>query len=329
MIRACPKCKAKNRLPTDGNVNQLGRPVCASCGNYLFPENSESETNSFQTAEFGTVYIHKHVKGQNVKVGETKNSNSEDRRRDYAKVHQTEGFEPHKDYPVLVGARQDIEKRAHKILRSQGYGMSFGTAREIFACTPDIAEAAVEKAIAESEINRIEQEKQRQQQIKRDKLAKAKAKYDAQLKVFIEGWLREWEASQWVKSKKAELNKFVASNSFEKEGKRTFFNYCLLIVGWYFLICGVGFLFGTLRAIFDPIAGMSHLGQILLIGGASAVCLWVGRLFTQDIVLPVPDDEALFKKVAMGEEIETNKQTIIANARNDFEKHFTLKDFYE
>ncbi len=207
MIIGCPKCKAKNRLPTNGDADQLGRPVCASCRNYLFPENFENETNSSSTAEFGTVYIHKHVKGQNVKVGETKNSNSEDRRIDYANKHKTEGFEPHKDYPVFLHARQDIEKRAHKILRSQGYGMSFGTAREIFACTPEIAEAAVEKAFAESEVNRIELEKQRLQQIKKDKLAKAKAKYDGQLEVFAEGLLREWEASQWVKSKRLSLLK--------------------------------------------------------------------------------------------------------------------------
>ena len=91
MIRDCPECKAKNRLPTDGDVNQLGRPVCASCGNYLFPENSESETNSSSTTQIGIVYIHKHIKGQNVKVGETK-SNSADRLRDYSKAHSLEGF---------------------------------------------------------------------------------------------------------------------------------------------------------------------------------------------------------------------------------------------
>jgi len=201
MIRACPNCNAKNRLPTDGDANQLGRPVCASCGNHLFPENHENETNSSSTTQIGIVYIHKHIKGQNVKVGETK-SNSADRLRDYSKAHSLEGFIWHKDYEVPLKARQDVEKRAHNILKSQDFGMSFGTAREIFACTPEIAEAAVEKAIAESEVNRIELEKQRLQQIKNDKLAKAKAKYDAQLEVFAEGWLREWEASQWVKSKR-------------------------------------------------------------------------------------------------------------------------------
>lgn len=321
MIRACPKCKAKNRLPTDGDVNQLGRPVCASCGNHLFPENFENETNSFQTVEFGTVYIHKHVKGQNVKVGETKNSNSEDRRRDYAKVHQTEGFEPHKDYPVLVGARQDIEKRAHKILRSQGYGMSFGTAREIFACTPEIAEAAVEKAIAESEVNRIEEEKQRQQQIKRDKLAKAQAKYDEQLEKFIEGWLREWEGSHWVKSKRSVLAKFVTETPFEEE--KTQIGAVPLFYGLMFLLLGVFFVFSTLTGKIESPEPVATLIMIFTSFGLGFLCLKIKSTITE------PNKEALAKKVAMEEEIETNKQTIIANAINDFEKHFTLKNFYE
>ena len=329
MIRACPNCNAKNRLPTDGDANQLGRPVCASCGNYLFPENSESETNSFQTGEIGYIYILARKSGKIVKVGETSRDPSK-RHKEYVAEYKLRDFELFRTFEVPLNARKDIEKLAHQKLQHLRLSLlEQGGAREIFECDTATAVKAIEEAKAESEINRIEQEKQRQQQIKRDKLAKAQAKYDKQLEVFREGWLREWEASQWVKSKKAELNKFVANNSFEREGKRTFFNYCLLIVGWYFLICGVGLVFGTLRAIFDPIAGMSHLGQILLIAGASAVCFWMGRLFTQDIVLPVPDDEALSKKVAMEEEIETNKQTIIANARNDFEKHFTLKDFYE
>ena len=328
MIRACPKCKAKNRLPTDGDADQLGRPVCASCGYYLFPDNFESETNSSSTAEFGTVYIHKHIKGQNVKVGETKNSNSEDRRIDYANKHKTEGFEPHKDYPVFLHARQDIEKRAHKILRSQGYGMSFGTAREIFACTPEIAEAAVEKAKAESEVNRLELAKQRQQQIKRDKLAKAKAKYDAQLEKFTEGWLREWETSQWVKSKRLLLNEFVVGTSFEKEGKRNFGGYFLLILGWYFIFCGGMMFLGIIRAIFDPIPNIGF-GSLLMLVAFGAGLIWMGKGCVRYPISPVPDQEALTKKEAMEEEIETSKQTTIATARNDFEKHFTLENFYD
>ena len=330
MITSCPKCKAKNRLPTDGDADQLGRPVCASCGYYLFSDNFESETNSSSTTQIGIVYIHKHIKGQNVKVGETK-SNSADRLRDYSKAHSLEGFIRHKDYEVPLKARQDVEKRAHNILKSQGFGMSFGTAREIFACTPEIAEAAVEKAIAESEVNRIELAKQRQQQIKRDKLAKAQAKYDEQLEKFIEGWLREWEASQWVKSKRLSLDEFDAANSFEKKGKRNFGDYCWLGLGWYFMLVGVGFVLGTLRSIFDPASSMSHIGQVLMLGTMTAVFCWMGSWLIKDfgIVLPLPDEEALAQKAAMEEEIETKKQTIIANATNDFEKHFTLQNFYD
>ena len=136
MLIGCPKCKAKNRLPTDGGADQLGHPVCASCENYLFPDNFESETNSSSTAQIGIVYILKHIKGQNVKVGETK-SNSADRLRDYSKAHSLEGFRWQEDYKVPLKARQDVEKRAHNILKSQDFGMSFGTAREIFARTPE------------------------------------------------------------------------------------------------------------------------------------------------------------------------------------------------
>ena len=121
--------------------------------------------------------------------------------RDYSKVHSLKGFTWHKDYEVPLKARQDIEKRAHKILELQGFGMSFGSAKEIFACTPEIAEAAVEKAISESDIARIERAKQLQREIERQRTAKAKVKYDTKLKTFTEERLRKWESSPWVKSK--------------------------------------------------------------------------------------------------------------------------------
>ena len=317
-----------NPIEIEGEPSFLRKQKCSACGSALFPDEFESQTIKSSDSEIGIVYILIHVKGQNVKVGETK-SNSADRLRDYSKVHSLKGFTWHKDYEVPLKARQDIEKRAHKILEAQGFGMSFGSAKEIFACTPEIAEVAVEKAISESDIARLERKKQRRREEERQRREKAEIEYDAKLETFTKERLGKWDSSPWVKSKKAALNKFVASNSFEKEGKRTFFNYCLLIVGWYFLICGVGFVLGTLRAIFDPIAGMNHLGQILLIGGAAAGCLWMGRLFTQDIVLPVPDDEALSKKAAMEEEIELKKEEQMKNAEAHFKNHFKLEDFYK
>ena len=238
MIRACPKCKAKNRLPTDGNVNQLGRPVCASCGNYLFPENSESETNSFQTGEIGYIYILARKSGKIVKVGETSRDPSK-RHKEYVAEYKLRDFELFRTFEVPLNARKDIEKLAHQKLQHLRLSLlEQGGAREIFECDTATAVKAIEEAKAESEINRIEQEKQRQQQIKRDKLAKAQANYDEQLEKFIEGWLREWEGSHWVKSKKSVLDKFVAGTPFEKEGKRTSFDYFVISLGWLLLILG-------------------------------------------------------------------------------------------
>ena len=38
---------------------------------------------------------------------------------------------------------------------------------------------------------------------------------------------------------------------------------------------------------------------------------------------------SLIKKVAMEAEFETNRQAKIATARGNFEKHFTLENFYD
>ena len=65
MIRACPNCNAKNQLPTDGDANQLGRPVCASCGNHLFPENHENETSKQTTIATARNDFEKHFTLEN------------------------------------------------------------------------------------------------------------------------------------------------------------------------------------------------------------------------------------------------------------------------
>ena len=328
MIRDCPECKAKNRLPTDGNVNQLGRPVCARCGNYLFPENSESETNSFQTGEIGYIYILARKSGKIVKVGETSRDPSK-RHKEYVAEYKLRDFELFETFEVPLNARKDIEKLAHQKLQHLRLSLlEQGGAREIFECDTATAVKAIEEAKAESEINRIEQEKQRQQQIKRDKLAKAQAKYDEQLEKFIKGRLREWEHSRWVKSKRSVLEKFVTETPFEKEGQRTISDYFVLLLGWYFLIIGILAILGGIRSIVDPIPE-NGLGTSLLILTFGGAAIWFGKAWISYPIPLVPNKEALAKKAALEEEIETNKQTTIATARNDFEKHFTLKDFYE
>ncbi|MDC0425091.1 GIY-YIG nuclease family protein [bacterium] len=321
MIRACPNCNAKNRLPTDGDANQLGRPVCASCGNYLFPENSENETNSFQTGEIGHIYILAHKSGKIVKVGETSRDPSK-RHKEYVAEYKLRDFELFRTFKVPLNARKDIEKLAHQKLQHLRLSLlEQGGAREIFACDTATAVKAIEEAEAESEINRIEQERQRQQQIKRDKLAKAKAKYDEQLEKFIEGWLREWEGSHWVKSKRSVLAKFVTETPFEEE--KTQIGAIPLFYGLMFLLLGVFFVFSTLTGKIESPEPVATLIMIFTFFGLGFLCLKIKSTITE------PNKEALAKKVAMEDEIETSKQTTIATARNDFEKHFTLENFYE
>jgi len=280
-----------------------------------------------QTGEIGYIYILARKSGKIVKVGETSRDPSK-RRKEYVAEYKLVDFDLCREFKVPLNARKDIEKLAHRKLQHLRLSLlEKGGAREIFECDTATAVKAIEEATAESEVNRIELEKQRLQQIKRDKLAKAQAKYDEQLEKFIEGCLREWEASQWVKSKRLLLNEFVVGTSFEKEGKRNFGGYFLLILSWYFIFCGGMAFLGTIRAIFDPIPN-SGFGTLLIIVAFGAALIWLGLLCMQPIP-PVPDQKALAKKATMEEEIETSKQTTIATARNDFEKHFTLENFYD
>ena len=280
------------------------------------------------TSEIGYIYILARKSGKIVKVGETSRDPSK-RHKEYVAEYKLRDFELFRTFEVPLNARKDIEKLAHQKLQHLRLSLlEQGGAREIFECDTATAVKAIEEAKAESEINRIEEEKQRQQQIKRDKLAKAQAKYDEQLEKFIEGWLREWEGSHWVKSKRSVLAKFVTETPFEKEGQRTISDYFVLLLGWYFLIIGILAILGGIRSIVDPIPE-NGLGTSLLILTFGGAAIWFGKAWISYPITLVPDEEALAKKAAMEEEIETNKQTTIATARNDFEKHFTLENFYE
>ena len=98
------------------------------------------------------IYILSHVAGQNVKVGVTKVS-PESRQRDYVNTYQLNDFNLYKTFSVPLISRQEIEKSAHRKLKDQGFQLSsLDTAREIFACTPEIAEIAVKEAIYERDI---------------------------------------------------------------------------------------------------------------------------------------------------------------------------------
>ena len=95
------------------------------------------------------IYILSHSSRQNVKVGQTKVS-TESRARDYINTYQLNDFELFKAFEVNINSRKDIEKKVHEKLSNQGFRLSaLDSAREIFACTPEIAERAILEAIRE------------------------------------------------------------------------------------------------------------------------------------------------------------------------------------
>ncbi len=69
---------------------------------------------------------------------------------------------------------------------------------------------------------------------------------------------------------------------------------------------------GGIRFIVDPIPE-NGLGTSLLILTFGGAAIWFGKAWISYPIQLVPNTEALSKKVAMEEEIETNKQTVIAN----------------
>lgn len=48
MIRVCPNCKTKNRLPTEGDHSKKPRPVCSKCRGDLFPFKKEPSTTQYK-----------------------------------------------------------------------------------------------------------------------------------------------------------------------------------------------------------------------------------------------------------------------------------------
>ena len=180
--------------------------------------------------DIGFVYILKHSTGNLVKVGETKVSSAK-RLADYMREHSLVNFEHHADFEVPLEARQDIEKKAHAILKSQGFETSFGNAREIFACTPEIAEAAIIRAKDESIIYLREKERFEREQIKKDKLAKEKADYDNAYRLFEQKLEIAWTSSHLAKKFQRDLDELhnPKDNSFFLKDS-SFFLFLLFLV---------------------------------------------------------------------------------------------------
>ena len=98
------------------------------------------------------IYIAVHRVGSNVKVGQT-TRDPEERIRKYSEAYDLDGFQFHKKYPVPENSRHEVERLAHKNLRKYrlgGISNKNSNAREIFVCSAEVAEGAVEKAKSES-----------------------------------------------------------------------------------------------------------------------------------------------------------------------------------
>lgn len=280
-------------------------------------------------AEIGFIYILEHDAGNMVKVGETSRS-PKLRGNEYIKQYQLKNFTLKKEYKVPLNARRDVEKRAHKKLdKFQLSSAATGGAREIFNCSLSIAQTAVEEAIAESEIAKFEAEKQRLRELERQRKAKATAKMDAELEAFTLEWLKDWETSDWFNTRDSKYKEFVASNSFEKSGKRSFGDYLVLSFGWYCLLCGIGLCFGLIRHLFDPIPNNNYVSTILLLAGVSAALIWVGRMFISYPILPVTDTDAIAEKKAMEDEIANEREIQKDSAKKSFHLRFSIEDFYD
>jgi len=94
----------------------------------------------------GYIYILKHESGNTVKVGcTTRDPNI--RGNEYIKKYNLKRHDLYKEFPVDLQLMKKTEAEVHLILKK--YLISgIANARELFACSPEIAENAVEKASA-------------------------------------------------------------------------------------------------------------------------------------------------------------------------------------
>jgi hypothetical protein len=206
-------------------------------------------------ADIGIVYILKHSTGNLVKVGETRVSSAK-RLAAYMKEHSLVNFEHHADFKVPLDARRDIEKKAHAILKSQGFETSFGDAREIFACTPEIAAAAIVRAKDESIIYLREKERHERERIKKDKLAKETAEYDKAYRLFEQKLEIAWTRSHLAKKFQRDLDEL-----HEPLKDNSFFLFLL------FLVAVVPMTIGLLGDIFKNGFSSEHLIVYASLGG--------------------------------------------------------------
>ena len=273
-------------------------------------------------AEIGFIYILEHDAGNMVKVGET-SRDPKLRGDEYIKQYQLKNFTLKKEYKVPLNARRDVEKRAHKKLdKFQLSSAATGGAREIFNCSISIARTAVEEAIAESEIAKVEAEKQRLRELELQRKARAAAKMATELEAFTSEWLKDWETSDWLKSKTLALDSFLAKNPLETEG---FLPFKFQLSG-YVLSFGCGLLgIGIITMLTETLASALFT---LPVGG---MFLWGAWSFYEDYCTKTKlvDQEAVAEKEAMEDEIAKECEIQRDNAKKSFALQFTLEDFYD
>ena len=254
----------------------------------------------------GKVYIHKHISGSLVKVGETSKS-SQARLKGYSKDWDLKGFSFHKEYLVPLNARKEIEKSAqHKLNKSRISGKR--GPRELFLCGVNQAERAVEKAISESEA--IAKAKKRQL---------AKAQYDAALENYRVLALQFLKKSPWYQTKAANLKGFIANTSFTKKSTRSLNDKVnLAFEAIACVLVGVGLTWMALEFfawpffIFGPGTIWAGIQKFLEIGSAPP---------------DVTNQEAVDQRTSMEREIKNAEHAAIKTAENEFTKSNNIDDF--
>ena len=254
----------------------------------------------------GKVYIHKHISGSMVKVGETSKS-SQARLKGYSKDWDLKGFSFHKEYLVPLDTRKKIERSAQYKLSNSRIAGKRGP-RELFLCDVNQAERAVEKAISESEA--IAKAKKRQI---------AKAQYDAALENYRALALQFLKKSAWYQTKATNLKNFIANTSFTKKSTRSLNDKVnLAFAGAAFVLVGVGLTW----------LAFESFALAFFFFGPGAI--WAGIQKFMEIGSPPPDvtdQAAVDQRTSMEREIKNAEHAAIKTAENEFTKANNIDDF--
>jgi len=254
----------------------------------------------------GKVYIHKHISGSLVKVGETSKS-SQARLKGYSKDWDLKGFSFHKEYLVPLDARKEIEKSAQYKLDKSRIAGKRGP-RELFLCGVNQAERAVEKAISES--GAIAKAKKRQL---------AQAQYDAALENYRALALQFLKKSPWYQTKVTNLKNFITNTSFTKKSTRSLNDKVnLAFEAAACVLVGVGLTWMALEFFAWP----------FFFFGPGAIWAGIQKFMEIGSTPPdVTDQDAVDQKTQMKREILNAENAAIKTAEDEFTKSNNIDDF--